>query len=88
MAYAEDELEDELVDVEGEVDEGTDDVAITEEDDEEVKTTTSPDADTTILFIKPITTGSSQMGMFIIFYFVFKYIDFLFFDRITWWTSS
>lgn len=67
MAYAEDELEDELVDVEGEVDTDTDtdDVAVTDEDEEEVKTTTSPDADTTILFIRPITTGSTQMGMLI-----------------------
>lgn len=62
MAYAEDELEDELVDVEGEVDTDTDDVAVTDEDEEEVKTTASPDADTTILFIRPITTGSTQMG--------------------------
>lgn len=63
MAYAEDELEDELVDVEGEVDTDTDDVAVTDEDEEEVKTTASPDADTTILFIRPITTGSTQMEL-------------------------
>ncbi|GLV42290.1 lethal (1) G0320 [Carabus blaptoides fortunei] len=61
MAYAEDELEDELVDVEGEND--ADDVAVTDEDEDEAKTTTSPDADTTILFIKPIIVGSSQMEL-------------------------
>lgn len=60
MACAEDELEDELVDVEGEND--ADDVAVTDEDEDEAKTTTSPDADTTILFTKPIIVGSSQMG--------------------------
>lgn len=61
MACAEDELEDELVDVEGEND--ADDVAVTDEDEDEAKTTTSPDADTTILFTKPIIVGSSQMEL-------------------------
>lgn len=63
MAYAEDELEDELVDVEGEGDVDTDDVAVTDEEEEDSKTTASPDADTVILFTKPIVTGTSQMEL-------------------------
>lgn len=63
MAYAEDELEDELVDVEGEGE--NEDVAVTEEDEEDSNSKASPDADTTILFTKPIVTGSTQMGKFI-----------------------
>lgn len=60
MSYAEeDPLEDEA-EVEGEVDiEPTGD---TEEEEEEVKSKASPDADTTLLFVKPVVTGSSQLG--------------------------
>lgn len=60
MAYAEDELEDELVDVEGEGE--NEDVAVTEEDEEDTNSKASPDADTMILFTKPIVTGAAQMG--------------------------
>jgi len=57
MAYAEEDLtEDEgEAEVEGEAD--LEDVATTEEEEEEVKTTASPDADTTLLFVKPVVTG-------------------------------
>uniref|UniRef100_A0A6M2DWN9 Translocon-associated protein subunit alpha n=1 Tax=Xenopsylla cheopis TaxID=163159 RepID=A0A6M2DWN9_XENCH len=54
---AEDELEDELVDVEGENDESSvvgEDVA----DDEGAEITASPFADTVVLFTKPTATGS------------------------------
>ncbi|VEN34518.1 unnamed protein product [Callosobruchus maculatus] len=36
-------------------------VGTVEEEEEESKTTASPDADTTLLFVKPIFSGSSQM---------------------------
>jgi translocon-associated protein subunit alpha len=56
VAYAEeDPLEDE-VEVEGEAD--IEEVASTDEEEEEEKTTASPDADTTLLFVKPIATAS------------------------------
>jgi hypothetical protein len=59
VAYAEeDPLEDE-VEVEGEAD--IEEVASTDEEEEEEKTTASPDADTTLLFVKPIATAS-QLG--------------------------
>jgi len=56
VAYAEeDPLEDEVeVEGEGEVEE----VVTTEEDEEEEKTKASPDADTTLLFVKPITQAA------------------------------
>lgn len=58
LSYAEeDPLEDEA-EVEGESD--IEEVGGTEEDeDEETKSKASPDADTTILFVKPISSGSS-----------------------------
>jgi Translocon-associated protein (TRAP), alpha subunit len=60
----EDPLEDEgEADVEGEAD--IEEVATTEEEEEEPKTTASPDADTTILFVKPLPTGASQLGKMI-----------------------
>ncbi|RZC42537.1 translocon-associated protein subunit alpha [Asbolus verrucosus] len=55
-AYAEeDPLEDE-VEVEGEAD--VEEVTSTDEEEEEEKTTASPDADTTLLFVRPIATAS------------------------------
>lgn len=55
----EDPLEDEA-EVEGEAE--VEEVAGTEEEDDEVKTTSSPDADTTILFVKPTSQGAGQLG--------------------------
>ncbi|GJQ77227.1 hypothetical protein Trydic_g14896 [Trypoxylus dichotomus] len=61
LSYAEeDPLEDEA-EVEGEVD--IEPTVETEEEEEEAKTKASSDADTTLLFIKPIVTGSSQMEL-------------------------
>ncbi|KAJ3663032.1 hypothetical protein Zmor_007343 [Zophobas morio] len=55
-AYAEeDPLEDE-VEIEGEGD--VEEVASTDEEEEEERTTASPDADTTLLFVRPIATAS------------------------------
>lgn len=54
----EDPLEDE-VEVEGEVD--VEEVTNPDEEDEETKSTASPDADTTLLFVRPIATAS-QLG--------------------------
>lgn len=57
LSYAEeDPLEDEA-EVEGEND--MEEVGVTDDEEEETKTTASPDADTTILFVKPISTGTS-----------------------------
>lgn len=57
LSYAEeDPLEDEA-EVEGEND--MEEVVATEDEEEEPKTTASPDADTTILFVKPAPTGGS-----------------------------
>lgn len=57
LSYAdEDPLEDEA-EVEGESD--IEEVGVGEDEEEEVKTTASPNADTTILFVKPASTGSS-----------------------------
>lgn len=59
VARAEDELDEDLVAVEGENDEMT----VTEDTEEEDgKTTASPDAETTILFVKPIAIAGSQLG--------------------------
>jgi len=62
MSYAEeDPLEDEA-DVEGEAD--IEEVGgQTDEEDEEEKTTASPDADTTLLFVKPLQVAASQMEL-------------------------
>lgn len=58
--YAEeDENVDDIVDVEGE--EGN---VITEEETEETKSNTSSDADTTILFTKPIHNSLSTLGTY------------------------
>lgn len=57
LSYAEeDPLEDEA-EVEGESD--MEEVGVTDDEEEETKTTASPDADTTILFVKPVSTGAS-----------------------------
>ncbi|KAF5303350.1 hypothetical protein FQR65_LT08263 [Abscondita terminalis] len=65
MAYAEEDLtEDEgEAEVEGEGD--SDDLAATDTDEEEdeVKTTASPDADTALLFVKPVVSGSTQLEL-------------------------
>lgn len=58
MAYAEDDVLEDEADVEGEVE---DDVSVTEEE-EEPKSTASPDADTTVLFVKPSPLGTGQIG--------------------------
>lgn len=56
MAFAEeDPIEDEG---EAEVEE----VGGQEEEEEDTKSTASPNADTTLLFVKPIQTGASQLG--------------------------
>lgn len=62
MSYAEEDLtEDEgEAEVEGEAD--IEDVITTEEEEEDIKTTASPDADTTLLFVKPVVTGLTQLG--------------------------
>ncbi|XP_017785609.1 PREDICTED: translocon-associated protein subunit alpha [Nicrophorus vespilloides] len=60
LSYAEeDPLEDEA-DVEGEADI---EVGGTEEDDDDAKTLASPDAETNLLFVKPIVAGGSQMEL-------------------------
>ncbi|KAK9711137.1 Translocon-associated protein (TRAP), alpha subunit [Popillia japonica] len=61
LSYAEeDPLEDEA-EVEGEVD--IEPAGEVEEEEEEVKNRASPDADTTLLFVKPVSTGSSQLEL-------------------------
>lgn len=64
LSYAEeDPLEDEA-DVEGEAE--VEEVAGAEDEDEDdSKTNASPDADTTLLFVKPIHIGASQLGKYI-----------------------
>lgn len=60
FSYAEeDPLEDEA-DVEGESE--VEEVANTDEEEEEDKTTASPDADTSLLFVRPVSSGASQLG--------------------------
>lgn len=60
-ASEEDPIDDEA-DVEGDGD--VEDVVATEEEEEdEGKSTASPDADTTLLFVKPIVTGASQIEL-------------------------
>lgn len=58
LAYAEDILEDEA-DVEGEAD--VEEVGIVDEEDEST-TTSSPNAYTSLLFVRPVSSGASQMG--------------------------
>lgn len=58
VAYAEDATEDEA-DVEGEVD--VEEVGGVEEE-EDTKTTSSPHAHTTLLFVRPVASSASQMG--------------------------
>ncbi|KAJ8979764.1 hypothetical protein NQ317_015241 [Molorchus minor] len=65
LSYGEeDPLEDEA-EVEGESDEAEIEVSGADEDEEEVTNTASPDADTTLLFVKPVPTGASQLGMYL-----------------------
>ncbi|KAJ8936419.1 hypothetical protein NQ318_014857 [Aromia moschata] len=63
LAYGEeDPLEDEA-EVEGESDaEAEVEVSGVDEEDDEITTTSSPDADTTLLFVKPVSTGASQLA--------------------------
>lgn len=61
MAYAEEDPIEDEAEVEGEAE--MEEVVGTEEEEEEVKTTASPDADTSIFFVKPEPTGNTQMGM-------------------------
>ena len=66
MSYAEeDPLEDE-VEVEGEND--IEPVGDTEEEDEEVKLKGAPDADTTLLFVKPLMPPIGQLRKTILHY--------------------
>jgi translocon-associated protein subunit alpha len=61
VAWAEDDdTDDEIVDVEGEADES----AIIEEggEDDETQPRASPDADTTILFTRPVVSGVGASG--------------------------
>jgi translocon-associated protein subunit alpha len=61
VAWADDDdADDEIVDVESEADES----AVTEEggEDDEAQPTASPDADTTILFTKPVSGTSGNLG--------------------------
>lgn len=51
------------MDVEGET-EG-EDVAVTEDDEDDTKSKASPDVDTLIIFTKPLPTGAAQLGKFI-----------------------
>lgn len=60
VAYAEDDILEDEADVEGEVD--VDEVSVTEEEEEQ-KSTASPDADTTVLFVKPTSLGTSPIGI-------------------------
>lgn len=64
LSYAEeDPLEDEAeAEVEGEGEAEVEEVGGIEEEEDDSKTS-SPDADTTLLFVKPVSTGASQMGM-------------------------
>ncbi|KAJ8941963.1 hypothetical protein NQ314_010182 [Rhamnusium bicolor] len=66
LAYAdEDPLEDEAeADVEGEAE--IEEVGGTEEEEDDSMTTASPDADTTLLFVKPVPTGASQFVEFLV----------------------
>lgn len=60
IVYAqEDENIDDIVDVEGE-----DNSVVTDEEPEEETTNASSDADTTILFTKPIYNGLSTLGTY------------------------
>lgn len=59
-ARAEDELEDDIVAVENEGD--NEELTTTEEAEDDTKTTASPDAETTILFTKPVPVAGSQLG--------------------------
>nr|CAI5854184.1 unnamed protein product [Callosobruchus analis] len=52
-------FENDPIEDEGEAE--VEEVGTLEEEEEESKTTASPDADTTLLFVKPIFSGSSQM---------------------------
>lgn len=61
IVYAqEDENIDDIVDIEGE-----DNSIITDEEPEDEITTASSDADTTILFTKPVYNGLSTLGIYI-----------------------
>ncbi|KAL3285287.1 hypothetical protein HHI36_019397 [Cryptolaemus montrouzieri] len=61
MSYAEEDATEDEADVEGEAD--IEEVAATEEEEEEEQTTTSPDAETSLLFVKPVSIGGSQLEL-------------------------
>lgn len=68
MAADEDEIDEDLVDVDNEGDTDTDDNegALTGDDvetDEFSESTKSPDADTQLLFVKPLYTSGSQLEL-------------------------
>lgn len=65
VAYAEEDLTDDEGEAEVEGEGDTDDLAATDTDDdeEEVKTTASPDADTVLLFVKPVVSGATQIEL-------------------------
>ncbi|XP_044767159.1 translocon-associated protein subunit alpha [Coccinella septempunctata] len=61
MSYAEEDPTEDEADVEGEAD--IEEVAGTEEEDEEEEQTTSPDAETSLLFVKPNSPPGSQLEL-------------------------
>lgn len=66
MAADEDEIDEDLVDVENEGDSDENEGAMTGDDvetDELGENTKSPDADTQLLFVKPLYTAGSQLEL-------------------------
>ena len=62
VVFAQEEDNDEIVDVEGE-----DQSVVGEEEPEETSVTASKDADTTILFVEPVHNALSTLGKFLTF---------------------
>lgn len=62
MSYAEEDPTEDEAEVEGETEVEVEEVGGSDEDEEEATTTSSPYADTTLLFVRPVSTGASQMG--------------------------
>jgi translocon-associated protein subunit alpha len=61
MAYAEEDPLEEEADVEGEAD--VEVTATEEEEEDDSKAKASPDADTSLLFVRPVVTGASQLEL-------------------------
>jgi translocon-associated protein subunit alpha len=62
-AANEDEIDEDLVDVENEGDEGDNALVGDDVETEESESTTSPDADTQLLFVRPLYTSGSQLEL-------------------------